>query len=40
MDLRTMVYKNYVHYNEKEVFPIATYGKYFAEIIKNPKKYI
>ncbi len=40
MDLRTMVYKNYVHYNEKEVFPIATYGKYFAEIVKNPKKYI
>jgi hypothetical protein len=40
MDLRTMVYRNYVHYNDKEVFPIATYGKYFIEIINDPKKYI
>lgn len=40
MDIRTMVYKHYVHYNEKEVFPIASFGGYFCEIIKNPKKYI
>lgn len=40
MDLRTMVYKNYVHYNDKEVFPISTYGRYFKEIVDNPSKYI
>jgi hypothetical protein len=40
MDLRTMVYRHYVHYNEKEVHPIAAYGKYFIEIINDPKKYI
>lgn len=40
MDIRTMIYKNYVHYNEKEVFPIASFGKYFVEILNNPAKYI
>lgn len=40
MDLRTMVYKHYVHYNEKDVFPIASYGSYFSEIVENPSKYI
>lgn len=39
-DLRTMVYKHYVHYNEKEVYPIATYGKYFCEVIKDPARFI
>lgn len=39
-DIRTMIYKNYVHYNEKEVFPIASFGKYFVEILNNPAKYI
>jgi hypothetical protein len=40
MDLRTMVYRNYVHYNDKEVHPIASYGKYFIEVMNDPKKYI
>ena len=40
MDIRTMIYRNYVHLTEKEVFPIATYGKYFKECIANPTKYI
>ena len=40
MDIRTMVYKHYVHYNEREVFPIASFGKYFCEVVKNPAKYI
>lgn len=40
LDLRTMVYKHYVHYNEKEVFPISTFGAYFKEVVNNPSKYI
>lgn len=40
MDLRTMVYRHYVHYNDKEVHPIGTYGKYFIEIMNHPMKYI
>ena len=40
MDIRTMIYKNYVHYTDKEVMPIASFGKYFVEIVKNPSKYI
>ena len=39
-DLRTMVYRHYVHYNEREVFPIASYGKYFSEIVARPERYI
>ncbi len=40
LDLRTMVYNHYVHYNDKEVFPIASFGKYFCEIVKEPGRYI
>jgi 5' nucleotidase family len=39
-DMRTMVYKHYVHYTEKEVFPISTFGKYFCEVVKNPARFI
>lgn len=39
-DLRTVVYRNYVHYTDKEVKPIATYGKFFPPIVKEPHKYI
>lgn len=39
-DMRTMVYKHYVHYTEKEVFPITTFGKYFCEVVKDPKRFI
>ena len=39
-DLRSMVYKHYVHYTEKEVYPIATYGKYFCEVVKDPTRFI
>jgi hypothetical protein len=35
-----MVYNHYVHYNDKEVFPIASFGKYFCEIVKEPGRYI
>lgn len=40
VDMRTMVYKHYVHYNEHQVFPIASFGSYFCEVVKNPSKYI
>jgi hypothetical protein len=40
MDIRTMIFKNYVHYNDKEVVPIGSFGKYFIEILNNPSKYI
>lgn len=40
VDLRTMVYRHYVHYTEKEVHPIATFGKYFCEVIKDPSRFI
>ena len=40
MDLRSVVYSNYVHYNESKVHPIGTYGRYFKEVIANPIKYI
>jgi hypothetical protein len=40
MDIRTMIFKNYVHYTDKEVLPIASFGKYFVEVLKNPSKYI
>ena len=39
-DLRTVVYRNYVHYTDKEVKPIATYGKFFPPVVKDPSKYI
>lgn len=39
-DIRTIVFRNYLHFNEKEVSPIETYGKYFPAIVKDPKKYI
>lgn len=39
-DMRSMVYKHYVHFNEREVYPIAEYGKYFCEVVKDPKRYI
>jgi len=35
-DLKTIVYKNYVHFNEKEVKSIATYGKFFPKMVENP----
>lgn len=40
MDLRTMVYNLFVHYNERDVFPISSFGRYFKEIVDNPAKYI
>ena len=33
MDIRTLVYKNYVHYNDKEVKKIGSYGKFFPVVI-------
>lgn len=39
-DIKTIVYKNYIHFNEKEVKSIATYGKFFPEMVKDPSKYI
>ena len=39
-DIRTLVYQNYIHYNDKEVKSIANYGRYFPEVLKNPEKYI
>lgn len=40
MDIRTIIYKSYVHYTDKVVYPIATYGSYFREILREPAKYI
>ena len=40
LDIRALIYRNYVHFNEKEVKDIRTYGRYFPEIVKNPNKYI
>ena len=39
-DLRKMIYKNYLHYDEKEVFKIGNYGCFFPEMISDPHKYI
>jgi hypothetical protein len=39
-DIITVVTKTYVHFNEKEVFKVEHFGKYFPEIFKNPTKYI
>ena len=40
MDLRSMVYSNYVHFNDKEVKKIANYGRYFPDVVANTSKYI
>lgn len=39
-DVRTIVFQNYIHFNDKEVKPISTYGLFFPAILKNPLKYI
>jgi hypothetical protein len=39
-DIRTIVYQNYIHYNDKEVKSIQDYGKFFPEVLRNPEKYI
>lgn len=31
-DIKTIVYSNYIHFNEKEVKRIGTYGKFFPEM--------
>jgi len=39
-DIRTIVYRNYIHFNDKEVKSIKTYGKFFPEVVENPHRYI
>lgn len=39
-DLKTVIYKNYIHFNEKEVKSIANFGKFFPKMVKEPSKYI
>ena len=39
-DIKTMIIKNYVHYDDKVVHKIADYGYFFPEIWKDPGKYI
>lgn len=39
-DIKTIVFQNYLHFNDKEVKKIGNYGKFFPEIVKNPLKYI
>ena len=39
-DIITVVIKEYAHYNDKQVFKIGKYGKFFPEVLSNPNKYI
>lgn len=39
-DIRVCVIRNYVHYDEENVYKIADYGYYFPEIVNHPEKYI
>ncbi|CDW90182.1 UNKNOWN [Stylonychia lemnae] len=39
-DIRTIIYNNYIHFSEKEVKKIGSYGRFFPTIVENPAKYI
>jgi len=39
-DVRKLIYSNYVHFSEKEVKRIGSYGRFFPKVVENPSKYI
>jgi len=39
-DLRDIIFKEYVHYNEDKVHGIGDYGHFFPAILKDPTKFI
>jgi hypothetical protein len=39
-DLTELSNRNKIYWNEKEVFPLSSYGKLYPKMVKEPLKYI
>jgi hypothetical protein len=40
MDLRSVVINNFVHFDDKVVHRIGSYGRFFPELCKDPSKFV